>query len=71
MKRLDFVLCELRERVSSRYESACIYLLSLDNNPCYHKYDLPRWDYRLLPHSYLQLYFDHLENDIDEYPDVQ
>ena len=31
--------------------------------------DLPRWDYRLLPHSDLQLYFDHLENDIDEYPD--
>ena len=33
--------------------------------------DLPRWDYRLLPHSDLQLYFDHLENDIDEYPDDQ
>ena len=26
--------------------------------------DLPRWDYRLLPHSDLQLYFDHLENDV-------
>ena len=33
--------------------------------------DLPRWDCGLLPHNDLQRDFEHLESDIDEYPDDQ